>query len=88
MLNRLVEATGALPGLRSNTAELILTGEPEPCIGAEVWCRYQNRWVGGFDIARAVRDGHECRYLIRRNSDGYVLPETFAAADLRPAKRV
>jgi hypothetical protein len=53
-----------------------------------VWCRYQNRWVAGFEIVDTLREGNECRFRIRRNSDGYVLPRTFAAADVRPNKRL
>jgi hypothetical protein len=57
-------------------------------IGTEVWCRYQDRWIGGFEIADTVDDGRELRYRIRRTTDGYVLPTPFSPADVRAAKRV
>jgi hypothetical protein len=56
--------------------------ERVPRIGSdiEVRSRFDGRWVTGFKIA-AADDG--C-YLIRRVSDGTVLPEPFLAQDVRP----
>jgi hypothetical protein len=53
-----------------------------PRIGSdiEVRSRFDGRWVKGFKIAAA---DHGC-YLIRRVSDGSVLPEPFREQDVRP----
>ena len=49
----------------------------------EVWSRYERTWVGGFELAdvRATDEGFE--YLIRRRSDGEVLPERFDSTNVR-----
>lgn len=50
-----------------------------PGTKVEVRRRYDDRWARGFEIAAADGDG----YLLRRVSDGSVLPTAFARADLR-----
>ena len=49
----------------------------------EVWSRYERTWVGGFELAdvQTTDDGFE--YLIRRRSDGVVLPERFGSRSVR-----
>ena len=42
--------------------------------------RYQGSWVRGFEVAEVADDG---RYLIRRLSDGSVLPESFERDTVR-----
>jgi hypothetical protein len=49
----------------------------------EVRTRFDGRWVGGFEIVAE----NENRYLLRRQSDGAVLPVPFPAGDIRPRKR-
>jgi hypothetical protein len=51
----------------------------------EVRTRYQGSWSRGFTVA-AVRGADRDRYLVRRNSDGMVLPEAFRGDDVRPAR--
>ena len=46
----------------------------------EVLTRYNDRWATGFEIA-AIDHG---RYLLRRRSDGTVLPAAFTANRIRP----
>jgi hypothetical protein len=47
----------------------------------EVHTRYNDSWVGGFEIAEVVDGG----YRVRRTSDGSLLPDLTSEADLRPA---
>ena len=49
----------------------------------EVLTRYERRWTTGFEIA-AVDPDH--RFLLRRRSDGAVLPASFAANEIRPRR--
>jgi hypothetical protein len=48
----------------------------------EVLTRYEQRWTTGFEIA-AIDDD---RFLLRRRSDGALLPAAFSAAELRPRR--
>jgi hypothetical protein len=48
----------------------------------EVLTRYERRWATGFEIA-AVDDAG---FLLRRQSDGALLPAAFSAAELRPRR--
>ena len=50
-------------------------GEP-----VEVHTKFNDRWVGGFEIAEIVADG----YRVRRTSDGTLLPNVTGYDDLRP----
>ena len=47
----------------------------------EVHTRYNDAWVGGFEIAEVVEGG----YRVRRTSDGSLLPNLTGEEDLRPA---
>jgi hypothetical protein len=47
----------------------------------EVFVRYNQSWVPGFEIAAITRDG----YQVRRSGDRSLLPSITGAADLRPA---
>jgi hypothetical protein len=47
----------------------------------EVFTRFTNRWTPGFQVDQVVPDG----YLLRRTSDGSVLPSTTGEADVRLA---
>lgn len=51
-----------------------------PGTPVEVRRRFDNRWAHGFVIASASSEG----YILRRNSDGSLLPVAFRARDLRP----
>jgi hypothetical protein len=45
----------------------------------EVRSHFDGRWVGGFEIA----DVNDDRYLLRRRSDGAMLPVAFPAHEVR-----
>lgn len=55
----------------------------EPGTRVEVRGRFEGRWSRGFEIAGVEDD----RYRVRRMSDGWVLPATFTAEELRPERR-
>ncbi|MEO5679893.1 MAG: hypothetical protein ABIS47_09520 [Acidimicrobiales bacterium] len=56
-----------------------------PVVGAEVEVRqrYTERWARGFQVARVDLTGNEPAVLVRRRSDGSVLPATFPLSDVR-----
>ena len=58
-------------------------GMPRPESEIEVRSRFDGRWVGGFEIAEENDD----RFLLRRRSDGSVLPVAFPPGDIRPRRR-
>lgn len=95
-LQQLVEATQhavcsspSRPRLaREGVLDLSSEEHDAASIGTEVWCRYQDRWIGGFEIADTVDNGSELHYRIRRRTDGYVLPSLFSPENVRAAKRV
>jgi hypothetical protein len=86
VIGHLIETTRSQTTVRVTPAELSSSNEQPEGVGTEVWCRFQNRWIGGFEIAETLHDGNERRFKIRRNSDGYILPVTFSAGDVRPTK--
>ena len=49
----------------------------------EVWCPSLDRWVQGFDLVEANPDG--C--IVRRLSDGEVLPISFSDEHVRSLSR-
>lgn len=49
----------------------------------EVLTRYEPHWASGFEIASVSDDD---RFLLRRHSDGAVLPALFGANRLRPRR--
>lgn len=50
-----------------------------PGRSAELWCPSLGRWVHGFSVLDHDRDG----LVVRRHSDGTVLPVHFAESDVR-----
>jgi hypothetical protein len=56
--------------------------QPEllPGTHVEVLTRYQRSWTTGFEVEAVDRRG----YLLRRQSDGYVLPIAIPARHVRP----
>ena len=50
---------------------------PDP---VEIWCASLDRWVQGFETVESGPDGH----LVRRCSDGSLLPVRFGEVDVRP----
>jgi hypothetical protein len=47
----------------------------------EVHTKFNDSWVGGFEVAEVVEGG----YRLRRTSDGSLLPDLTGEADLRPS---
>ena len=58
-----------------------------PPVGApvEVLQHYNERWAGGFEVARIDLTSGKPAVAIRRRSDGTVLPATFHPRDVRTA---
>jgi hypothetical protein len=54
-----------------------------PRVEVEVRSRFDGRWVSGFEIA----DINDDRYMLRRRSDGAMLPVDFPARDIRSRPR-
>ena len=49
----------------------------------EVRCRFGDRWVDGFEVCETIHTDAGERYRLRRQLDGTILPELFAASDIR-----
>ena len=62
-------------------------GDRLPAVGTpvEVLQHYNERWAGGFEVARIDETGGEPVVALRRRSDGSVLPATFHPRDVRQA---
>lgn len=65
------------------TLEIDRTEPLEAGIRVEVRQRFDQRWTRGFAIAETRGD----RFLIRRLSDGTVLPTEFTSEELRPERK-
>lgn len=52
----------------------------------EVRSRFDRAWARGFEVVEAV-PGTNPGYLIRRRSDGSILPVVFAREDVREERR-
>jgi len=63
------------------------SGAITPGTRVEVRSRFDRRWSRGFEIAETLDVAVEPRYLVRRRSDGSVLPSEFGAEELRTEKR-
>ncbi|MGQ0824511.1 MAG: hypothetical protein ACT4OX_05695 [Actinomycetota bacterium] len=82
---------GAIPA----TTMLMLTdaeqedrnGHEDLRLAVEVRGRFGDRWAEGFEIADVVDDERGRRYLLRRLSDGHVIPTYFEERDVRPVVR-
>ena len=68
-------------------ATLAATNSPAADISpgrrVEVRNRYDQRWTGGFEVLQ-IRDD---KYVLRRLSDGAVLPTTFSPDEVRKERR-
>jgi len=53
-----------------------------PPPGAEVRCRFGDRWVDGFEVLEVHSREGRARYRVRRRSDGSVVRKLFEANDL------
>ena len=58
-----------------------------PAVGTsvEVLQHFNERWAGGFEVARIDVTGGEASVALRRRSDGSILPTTFHPRDVRSA---
>jgi hypothetical protein len=54
-----------------------------PGTRVEVRSGYGTSWARGFEVADVDYDGDSAQYVVRRMSDGHVLPETFDPEALR-----
>jgi len=63
-------------------------GGLSPGTEVEVRTRFQGRWASGFEVDAVHGDGsdHDDRYVVRRRSDGVVLPVAFQATEVRPRR--
>jgi hypothetical protein len=63
-------------------------GHLSPGTEVEVRTRYQGRWVPGFEVDAVHSDPRESndRYVLRRRSDGAVLPVAFNQTEVRPRR--
>lgn len=52
----------------------------------EVRSKFDRAWARGFEVVEAV-EGASPGYLIRRRSDGSILPIVFAVDDVREERR-
>jgi hypothetical protein len=58
-----------------------------PAPGAEVRCRFGDRWVDGFEVLEVHSREGRARYRVRRRSDGSVVRKLFEAGDLESVAR-
>jgi len=47
----------------------------------DLWCASNRNWAGGFAVDSTTLSG----VMVRRTSDGALLPAVFEASDVRPA---
>jgi hypothetical protein len=98
-LSVLIARIGEQPALPAAPRERVIGGSmpagPEPVLDLrelepdrEVCCRFGDQWLDGFEICEKVEAALGVRYRLRRRTDGAVLPELFAAADIRHADAV
>ena len=61
-------------------------GRLSPGTEVEVRTRFQGRWASGFEVdtVHSDRAGRIERYVVRRRSDGTVLPVALNAGEVRP----
>ena len=58
------------------------SGLPPVGTPVEVLQHYNERWAGGFEVARIDLTGAEPAVALRRRSDGSILPATFHPRDV------
>ena len=76
----IVEEEEEISIVEDNDHDAPAAAEP---VGAGMWCRDDDQWIGGVEIADFVSDNGTIRYWLRRTSDGRMLPRPFDATDLR-----
>ena len=68
--------------------EKVKTYDPGVDVGTrvEVRSRFDQQWARGFEVVESVR-GPSPGYLIRRRSDGSILPLVFTVEEVREERR-
>ena len=59
----------------------------KPGTRVEVRSRFESRWSRGFEVVNCDDAQGDCRYQLRRRSDGSILPVLFDEDDLREERR-
>ncbi len=70
---------GDLPVAPASTAE--------PPLECEVHLQFGDRWIEGFQIEETIRSGPLTKFRIRRQVDGWILPELFDECEVRVFSR-
>ena len=52
-------------------------------LACEVHLQFGDRWITGFQIEETIRDGDITQFRLRRQVDGWVLPELFDESEVR-----
>lgn len=52
-------------------------------LACEVHLQFGDRWITGFQIEETIRDGDITQFRLRRQVDGWVLPELFNESEVR-----
>ena len=52
-------------------------------LSCEVHLQFGDRWITGFQIEETIRDGDLTQFRLRRQVDGWVLPELFDETEVR-----
>jgi hypothetical protein len=69
--------------LMHQPAPMIDLDDDDHDTSVEVRCRFGDRWVDGFEVCETIHTDAGERYRLRRRLDGTILPELFAASDIR-----
>jgi hypothetical protein len=93
VLAALVTRIGDVPALAPPREKVLggsMNAAPEAVIDLRefdlsrpVRCRFGDHWLDGFEVAEKVEDDSGVRYRLRRRTDGALLPQLFAADDIR-----
>ena len=70
-----IDLTGDLPIAPATRAE-----QPLEC---EVHLQFGDRWIDGFQIEETIRTGSVTQFRLRRQVDGWILPELFDECEVR-----
>lgn len=74
-LDGTIDLTGELPIAPATPAE-----QPLDC---EVHLQFGDRWIDGFQIEETIRTGTITQFRLRRQVDGWILPELFDECEVR-----
>lgn len=59
------------------------TLDPTPTIGLEVWSTFHQEWCSGFELAGMMAERGALQILVRRRSDGALLPASLPSDRVR-----